>query len=204
MRGSRTQDERTKCDRRTRRTQTDKNLFYNNDLRNRLAARRVVAFPCDDNGLSCPTVANDPIDINSENPSPSNEKRPKSILSRLIKDRHKRAAKALGYALTLADPKNWAAIAIIWEARLEPAERYELARSVMLAMRPEDNEALAADVLGGAGLPLPPFLDPLDDAQWWADLANPTERRAYCLAAFMAMPKRDQRDFLEFAKEAVE
>jgi len=117
-----------------------------------------------------------------------------------MQDRHKRAAKALGYALVLADPKNWASTAIIWEARLEPAERYELARSVLLAMRPEDTEALFADVMGGAGYPLPPFLDPLDDAQWWADLANPAERRAYCLAAFMAMNKREQRDFLDFAK----
>ena len=117
-----------------------------------------------------------------------------------MKDRHKRAMKALGYALTIADPRHWALTAVVWEARLEMAERYEMARSLMLAMNPEDSEALFADVLGGAGYPIPPFLDPLDDAQWWADLANPAERRAYCLASFMAMSKREQRDFLDFAK----
>lgn len=121
----------------------------------------------------------------------------------LIEDRHQRAAKALGYALTLASPKHWDSTAIIWEARLELAERYELARSVMLAMCPETIEALFEDVMGGAGYPLPPLLDPLEDAKWWADLANPSERRAYCLAAFMSMSKREQRDFLDFAKGAV-
>ena len=90
-----------------------------------------------------------------------------------MQDRHKRAAKALGYALTLADPQKWAATAIIWEARLVPAERYELARSILLAMPFEDSEAVFADVMGGAGYPLPTFLDPLDEAQWWADLAKP-------------------------------
>ncbi len=123
-----------------------------------------------------------------------------SILSRFMLDRHKRAAKSLGYALTLADPMKWAATSIIWEARLEPPERYKLAHSVMLAMLPEDIEALIADVMGAAGYPLPPFLDPLTEAQWWAELANPAERRAYCLASFLAMTKREQRDFLDFAE----
>lgn len=122
-----------------------------------------------------------------------------SILSRFMLDRHKRAAKTLGYVLTLAEPMKWAATARIWEARLNPTERYELARSVMLAMQPEDIEAVIADVTGAAGYPLPSFLDPLADAQWWAGLANPAELRAYCLAAFMSMTKREQGAFLDFA-----
>jgi hypothetical protein len=117
-----------------------------------------------------------------------------------MKDRHKRAAKSLGYALTMADPKKWASTAIIWEARLDTSERYQLARSVMLAMRPEDIEALVSDVLGGTGCPPPPFLAPLDDAHWWSALASPAERRAFCLAAFLAMSKREQRSFLAFAE----
>ncbi len=141
-----------------------------------------------------------PRDSLSADRSDTDTEETRSILSRFMLDRHKRAAKALGCALTLADPRKWASTAIIWEARLEPVERYELARSVMLAMRPEDTEALFADVLGGAGYPLPTFFDPLDDAQGWADLANPIERRAYCFAAFMAMTKREQRDFINFAR----
>jgi hypothetical protein len=126
--------------------------------------------------------------------------KPKSSFSKLIKDRHKRAARMLGYVLTADNRPAWAAAALVWEARLDPAERYDLARSVMLAMRPEDNEALVADLLSGAGYPLPTFLDPLDDAQWWADTANPAELRAYALAAFMAMPQRDRLDFLEYVQ----
>lgn len=117
-----------------------------------------------------------------------------------MKDRHKRAAKSLGYALTMADPKKWALSAIIWEARLNAAERYQLARSVMLAMRSEDIEALFSDVLGGAGYPPPTFLNPLEDAQWWSALASPAERRAFCLAAFLALSRQEQRSFLAFAE----
>ncbi|MDZ7907131.1 MAG: hypothetical protein U5N10_02155 [Gemmobacter sp.] len=55
-------------------------------------------------------------------------------------------------------------------------------------------------VFTGAGYPLPPLIDPLDEAQWWASIANRAELRAYCLAAFQAMGKADRQAFLQFAK----
>lgn len=114
-----------------------------------------------------------------------------------------RAARALSYALTLANPRKWAATSIIWEARLDHVERYELARSVLLAMRPEVTEVLFEDVMGGAGYPLPTFIDPLDDARWWADMANEAELEAFCFATFMALPRSVKLDFIEFAKAEV-
>ncbi len=121
-------------------------------------------------------------------------------MSLYAKDRHKRAVKMLGYALTLATNECWRSTADVWTIRLTLDERYALALAALTTLPFEDAEQVLAEVMGGAGMPLPPFLDPLSDAQWWADLANPAERRAYCLAAFMSMTKREQRDFLEFAE----
>ncbi len=53
-----------------------------------------------------------------------------------------------------------------------------------------------ATLTPGAGVPLPPFLNAMDDARWWAGLASRGERKAYCLAAFEAMPPADQAAFL--------
>lgn len=138
----------------------------------------------------------------SGNSSSTYQAHAESTMFLCAKERHKRAATTLGFTLTLNDRQAWASAAIVWEARLEPVERYRLARSVMAAMSPEDNEALILEVLGGAGFPIPPFLDALGDARFWAEMASPAERRAYCLAAFQAMPRNEQRQFVEFASGA--
>jgi hypothetical protein len=131
-------------------------------------------------------------------------KKRRNTLSAHMQDRHKRAVKMLGYALVLDNPNAWASAADIWSVRLDPAERYSLAVAALMSLEAQDAEEVVAEVFEGAGYPLPQFLDePLDDAQWWADGANPAELRAYCLAAFTAMPRRDQADFLAFvSKEA--
>ena len=115
-----------------------------------MAARRDAPFSNDINGLIRPNSPKPPIETNGKNRSTAN------AMSLYAQDRHKRAARALGYALTLADRAWWSDTAVIWEARLDRAERYELARSVMLAMPPDDIEALCADVLtlAGRGAPL--------------------------------------------------
>lgn len=54
----------------------------------------------------------------------------------------------------------------------------------------------------GAGVPLPPFLNVMDDARWWADLANRSERKAYALAAFEALAPADQAAFLRHVQHS--
>ena len=123
--------------------------------------------------------------------------------SDLLPKRHLRSIRMLGYALTLNTLTDWQSLAYVWMARLTREERQALALAALTALTPEDAEEVAGQALGAAGYPLPPLLTPLDEAQWWADAANPAERRAYCLASFMAMAPKDQRDFLTFAKGAV-
>jgi len=52
---------------------------------------------------------------------------PKSAMSLYAKDRHKKAAKGLGFALTLGTESAWHSLTIILMARLTEAERAALA-----------------------------------------------------------------------------
>ena len=54
-------------------------------------------------------------------------KRGKSAMSLYAKDSHKRAAKSLGFALTLGTESAWHSLTIILMARLTEAERAQLA-----------------------------------------------------------------------------
>lgn len=124
----------------------------------------------------------------------------KSALSRAIADRHKRASKALGLALFQGTDHAWRLTAEIWHLRLTADERYPAAVAMLSTLTPDDMLEAVTAVLGGAGMPLPSFLEPLDEAQWWADLASPAELDAYLVAIFATLPKRKKRDFIEYAQ----
>lgn len=130
----------------------------------------------------------------------SNGRQGKSLLSRAITDRHKRASKALGLALFQGTDHAWRLTAEIWHLRLTADERYALALAALTTLPPDDMLEAVTAVLGGAGMPLPPFLEPLAEAQWWADIASPAELDAYLVAIFAALPKRKKRDFIEYAQ----
>ncbi|MFN3824091.1 MAG: hypothetical protein ACK4RN_08945 [Pseudorhodobacter sp.] len=51
-----------------------------------------------------------------------------------------------------------------------------------------------------AGMPIAPLLSVMDEAAFWADLATPGERKAYCLASFNAMPPKDRASFLAYVQ----
>lgn len=123
-----------------------------------------------------------------------------SIISKSIEGRHKRAARILGYALITGDRATWNVASAVWSARLDASERQALATAALLSLDPADAYVVAENVFDSAGDPLPPFLDPIDDATFWAGMASLPELRAYCLAAFVAMPRREQLDFIEFAQ----
>lgn len=73
-------------------------------------------------------------------------------MARHAKDRHKRAAKALGYALTLDEPRGWSEAGLILAARLTRLELASLAFASLRALCPEDRAmiASAADWEAGA------------------------------------------------------
>ena len=57
------------------------------------------------------------------NPDPVRHTGPsRSAMSKYSKDSHKRAARMLGYALTLDDPKTWNHLGYVLYARLTPFE----------------------------------------------------------------------------------
>ncbi|MEY8842038.1 hypothetical protein AB9K41_23665, partial [Cribrihabitans sp. XS_ASV171] len=72
-------------------------------------------------------------------------------MSLYAKKAHKRAAKALGYALTLGGFDAWRDASAIWSARLAPDERAAVAWAALTALSREDAEKVATGVLGGAG-----------------------------------------------------
>ncbi|QFU07294.1 hypothetical protein PARPLA_01183 [Rhodobacteraceae bacterium THAF1] len=80
---------------------------------------------------------------------------------------------------------------------LDRAGRVAMAWASLKSLDGDDAVATAESVLGGAGSPLPPFLSPMNDARWWASLANRAELKAYTLAAFQAMRPVDQAAFLD-------
>jgi len=114
-------------------------------------------------------------------------------------------SKSLGYCLLLDDLNAWLALACILRARLSPTERTALAYVALKALPPENARAVAEAALGGAitstaGQPIAPLFSHMDEAAFWADMAAPDEREAYCLASFKAMPYERQAAFLDFVQ----
>jgi len=64
----------------------------------------------------------------------------RSAMSLYAKGRHKRAAKALAYALT--DPDIWAAAGAVWAVRLTTNELASVAYAALSALEPESREAV--------------------------------------------------------------
>lgn len=61
-------------------------------------------------------------------------------MARHAKDRHKRAAKALGFALTLDDPRGWSEAGVILGLRLTRKELASLAFATLRALDAEARE----------------------------------------------------------------
>ena len=54
-----------------------------------------------------------------------------------------------------------------------------------------------AALCAGAGQPHAPLFGFMDQAAFWADMVDPEELEAYCLASFNAMPRGRQAAFLD-------
>ncbi|WP_208353358.1 hypothetical protein [Pseudaestuariivita rosea] len=105
-------------------------------------------------------------------------------------------SRVLGYCLTTGDFEGWTAFAALAMARLTVEERAALAWAALQSLdTPEQAELVTEAVLTPAGDPLPTFLNPMQDARWWAEMATNTERKAYALAAYEALPFADQMAF---------
>ncbi|OAN86068.1 hypothetical protein [Sulfitobacter geojensis] len=113
----------------------------------------------------------------------------------------KRVCRCLGYVLWLDDTASWFGLPIILRARLDERQRAALAYATLKSMD-RDNALLTAETAlsEGAGQPIAPLFNHMDEAAFWADMASPDEVEAYCFASFNAMPRPRQAAFLEFVQ----
>jgi hypothetical protein len=107
-------------------------------------------------------------------------------------------AKSIGYALTLEHPDAWQGLPVILRARLDERERGMMAYTSLRAMDADNAAAVARAFLGGSGMPGAPLFNHMDEAAFWADMAEPAELDAYALASFNRMAPARQTAFLNF------
>tara|TARA_R100000789_G_scaffold28767_3_gene32216 strand:- start:207 stop:635 length:429 start_codon:yes stop_codon:yes gene_type:complete len=110
-------------------------------------------------------------------------------------------SRSLGYCLQLDDTDSWIGLGAILRARLNTRERLALAYVALRALPTHHaRSAVEAAISAGAGQPIAPLFNYMDEAAFWADMAAPDEREAYCLASFKAMPYERQAAFLDFVQ----
>jgi hypothetical protein len=120
-------------------------------------------------------------------------------LSKYMPDAYKRVARMVEYTLLLgADADNWHGLTVVLTARLTSQERAAMAWAVLRSLTPEQVVAVAETALPkGSSAPIAPLFNNMDEAAFWADMAEPEAREAYCLASFNAMPSPRKAAFLE-------
>lgn len=124
----------------------------------------------------------------------------RTSFSALMDRAHLKVVRTLGYVLTLGTEEAWRGLVPVLRARLTVDERAALACSALKALNREDAVMIAGSALcRGAGAPLPPLFDPLDEATRWVGMADTEELDAYAVAIFNAMSSHKQRAFLNFA-----
>ena len=88
----------------------------------------------------------------------------------------------------------------ILRARLSERERGMLAYFAMYAMDVENASKVIDAFTNSAGMPGAPFFNHMDEAAFWADMADPGELEAYALASFNRMGLPRQKAFLNFIR----
>lgn len=120
-----------------------------------------------------------------------------NTLSKYMPDAYKCVARTVGYSLLLTGADAWHSLTVVLAARLTPQERAAMAWAVLRSLTPEQVVAVADTVLPeGSSAPIAPLFNHMDEAAFWADMAEPEELEAYCLASFNAMPRGRQSAFL--------
>lgn len=111
---------------------------------------------------------------------------------------HKSASQTFGYALTLGDADAWLGAINVFQVRLTESELAS-AGFAFLKAQPLERAALTAEaVLGQSGTPLSPLLSEMDEAMFWADIADLKYIKACVLAGYNRMPLHDQVAFIDY------
>ena len=113
---------------------------------------------------------------------------------------HHRAVQMLSYCLVLDSSDTWLGAIHVFRARLTSPELAALAFVTLRALGWDGASKIVEAVQGRPGTPLPPFLSAMDEASFWADLADPEYIKACVLAGFEQMSPQDQAAFLDYAQ----
>lgn len=115
-----------------------------------------------------------------------------------IPEHIKKVSRSIGYALWLNGENQWLGLELVIPAHLDQQQREALAYMALKSLSYDDAKSIAESVLDiGAGQPIAPLLNYMDEALFWADMAFPEELDAYCLASFERMDPARQAAFLE-------
>lgn len=118
-------------------------------------------------------------------------------VSQHIPDNIKRVARCVGYAAWLNTADAWHSLTVVLTARLSRVERIALAWSVLRSLTPDEIAATVDSVLpDSTPAPMVPLYGYMDEAAFWADMAEPEALEAYCLASFDRMAPARQSAFL--------
>lgn len=120
-----------------------------------------------------------------------------SMLKRHMPDSYKRAARALGFSLLLNTADAWHCLTVVLTARLSRVERVALAWSALRSLTPDEIMVTVEAVLpDSTPAPTAPLYGYMDEAAFWAEMAEPEALEAYCLASFDRMAPARQSAFL--------
>ncbi|NND43238.1 MAG: hypothetical protein HKO04_14305 [Silicimonas sp.] len=115
--------------------------------------------------------------------------------------KHESVCRMIDYALTHCDDAEaWDGVSLVLRHRLSGYERACLLIAASRALPSDDvvHVLSAVEKQECIGMPMPPFLDHMQDATWWADHASVPERKAVLVAAFASLSPGDQHAFLAY------
>lgn len=115
-----------------------------------------------------------------------------------IRPDHKSAMQTFGNALTLGNSEAWEGAINVFEAHLTDHELAAAGYAFLKAQIPENAALTAEAVLGRPDTPLPPLMSEMDEATFWADIADPRYIKACVLAGYNRMPVQDQVAFIDY------
>ncbi len=117
-------------------------------------------------------------------------------------ENHQRAVRCLGFTLEIGHQDAWWGFSKVLRARLSVPERAALAFMSIKSLDASTASMTAKAALDGAGMPRAPFIDPADEAGFWAGMASEEELEAYCVATFLALPPHRQAAFCDYVGRA--
>lgn len=122
-----------------------------------------------------------------------------AILKKHMPDAYRRVARTVGYALLLGDIHSLHGLTVVLTSRLTARERVSMAWAVLRSLTHDQMVSVTETVLPDDNArPVAPLFNHMDEAAFWADMADPDALDAYALASFNRMAPARQAAFLDF------